>query len=267
MMLLPPALVALILGVVEGITEFLPVSSTGHLIVAGDLLGFTGERAATFEIFIQLGAILAVAWLYRARFWSAARHAAGPEGKAFLLPLFVAFLPVAVVGLALHHWITAHLFTPSVVAAALVIGGVAILLLERRAVTPSISITDPMPVRTALGIGLAQLLSLIPGTSRSAATILGGFALGCTREAATEFSFLLSVPVLGSATLYQLYKGRGALGAGDLPFFAIGTAVSFVVAFVVIQRFLKYVARHDFRVFAWYRIAFGLLLGLFYWVR
>lgn len=267
MMVLPPFLVAAILGVVEGITEFLPISSTGHLIVAGDLLGFTGERAATFEIFIQLGAILAVAWLYRARFWSALAHARGPEGRAFLLPLFVAFLPAAVVGLALHHWIKAYLFTPSVVAAALVAGGVAILVIERRRAAPTISLTTPMPIRTAFGIGLAQLLSLIPGTSRSAATILGGFALGCSREAATEFSFLLSVPVLGAATLYDLFKSRGALGAGDLPLFTIGTVVAFLVAFVVIQRFLRYVAGHDFRVFAWYRIGFGLLLGLYYWAR
>ena len=267
MMLLPPYVVALILGVVEGVTEFLPISSTGHLIVAGDLLGFTGERAATFEIFIQLGAILAVAWLYRARFASALLHARGPEGKAFILPLFVAFLPVALVGLALHRWIKDHLFTPATVAGALVVGGVAILLLERRKTAPTVTLATPMPVRTAFGIGLAQLLSLIPGTSRSAATILGGFALGCTREAATEFSFLLSVPVLGMATLYDLYKSRGALAAGDLPFFAVGTVVAFVVAFVVIQRFLRYVAGHDFRLFAWYRIGFGLLLGLFYWTR
>jgi undecaprenyl-diphosphatase len=127
--------------------------------------------------------------------------------------------------------------------------------------------TARMPVRTALGIGLAQLLSLIPGTSRSAATILGGFALGCSREAATEFSFLLSVPVLGMATLYVLYKSRGVLERGDLPFFALGTLVAFVVAFVVIQRFLRYVAQHDFRIFAWYRIGFGLLVGLYYWGR
>ena len=267
MMLLPPWLVAAILGVVEGVTEFLPVSSTGHLIVAGDLLGWTGERAATFEIFIQLGAILAVVWLYRARFFTALAHARGPEGKAFLLPLFVAFLPAAVVGLALHHWIKAYLFTPAVVAAALVVGGLVILLLERRTRPATVTLATPMPLRIALGIGLAQILALIPGTSRSAATILGGFALGCTREAATEFSFLLSVPVLGAATLYDLYKSRGALGPGDLPLFTIGTVVAFVVAFVVIQRFLRYVAGHDFRVFAWYRIAFGLLLGLFYWVR
>lgn len=266
-MLVPPLLVAIILGVVEGVTEFLPISSTGHLIVAGDLLGFAGDRSATFEIFIQLGAILAVVWLYRRRFASALTHATGPEGRAFLGPLFVAFLPVAVVGLAVHHWITAHLFTPAVVAAALVLGGVAILLVER--MRPAIVASDAnrMPFRLALGVGMAQLLSLIPGTSRSAATILGAFALGASREAATEFSFLLSVPVLGAATLYELYKARHALTADDATMLAVGTIVSFVVALVVIKAFLRFVSRNDFRVFAWYRIGFGLLLGLFYWTR
>lgn len=266
-MVLGPLLVAATLGVVEGITEFLPVSSTGHLIVAGDLLGFRGDRAATFEIFIQLGAILAVVWLYRRRFLGALTHATGPDGKAFLLPLLVAFLPVAVVGLAVHHWITAHLFTPAVVAAALVLGGVAILLIER--MRPAIVASDAtrLPLRTAFGIGLAQLLSLIPGTSRSATTILGAYALGVSREAATEFSFLLSVPVLGAATLYDLFKARHALTTDDAAMLAIGTLVSFVVALAVIQAFLKFVSRNDFKVFAWYRIGFGLLVGLFYWSR
>jgi undecaprenyl-diphosphatase len=266
-MLLPPFIVAAILGIVEGITEFLPVSSTGHLIVAGDLLQFTGERAATFEIFIQLGAVLAVVWLYRAKFVAALAHARGPEGRQLLLPLFVAFLPAAVVGLALHKWIKAALFTPSVVAIALVVGGVVILLVER--LRPAVIVTDAtrVPLRTAWGIGLAQLLSLIPGTSRSATTILGGYALGCSREAATEFSFLLSVPVLGAATLYDLYKSRAALAPGDALMFGVGTVVAFVVALVVIQGFLRFVSKHDFRVFAWYRIVFGLLLGVFYWSR
>lgn len=267
MTFVPPTAVAIILGIVEGVTEFLPISSTGHLIVAGDLLGFTGEKAATFEIFIQLGAILAVVWLYRRRFLGAVTHATGPAGKEFLLPLFVAFLPVAVVGLGVHHWITAHLFTPAVVAAALVLGGIAILLVERMRPPIVASDADRMPLRIALGVGLAQILSLIPGTSRSATTILGAFALGASREAATEFSFLLSVPVLGSATLYELYKARHALTPDDAMMLLVGTVVSFVVALVVIQAFLRFVSRNDFRVFAWYRIGFGLLLGLFYWAR
>lgn len=262
-----PLVTAVILGVVEGVTEFLPVSSTGHLIITGDLLGSSGELANTFAIFIQLGAVLAVCWHYRARLLAVGRTAGGPEGRAFLLPLFVAFLPAAVVGLLLHEWIKAVLFTPLVVAGALVVGGLAILVLER--IHPVDRITDAgrMPLRTALGIGLAQLLALIPGTSRSAATILGGYALGCSRQAATEFSFFLAIPVLGSATLYDLYKSRALLGEGEVFLFAVGTVTAFISALLVIRGFLKFVAGHDFRIFAWYRIGFGLLLAAYYWNR
>lgn len=262
-----PAITALVLGLVEGVTEFLPVSSTGHLIVASDLLGFAGPRADTFAIFIQLGAVLAVVWHYRGRLWTVTRQATAPEGKAFLLPLLVAFLPAAVIGLLLHDWIKATLFTPLVVAIALVVGGLAILLLERIHATDRVTDAGRMPLRTAFGIGLAQVIALIPGTSRSAATILGGFALGCSRAAATEFSFFLAIPVLGAATLYDLYQGRALFGASDLPFFVIGTVTAFVTALVVIRGFLRYVSGHDFRIFAWYRIGFGLLLATYYWPR
>jgi undecaprenyl-diphosphatase len=264
---LPPVLIGVLLGLVEGITEFLPISSTGHLIVVGDLLGLTGGRAATFEIFIQLGAVLAVVWHYRARLMDTARQAAAPEGRAFWLPLLVAFLPAAIVGLLFHDWIKAVLFTPLVVAGALVVGGLLILVIER--IHPADRVTDAtrIPLRTALGIGVAQVLALIPGTSRSAATILGGYALGCSRQAATEFSFFLAIPVLGAASLYDLVKSRALLGAADIPMFAVGTVVSFVTALIVIRAFLKYVSGHDFRLFAWYRIGFGLLLAWGYWGR
>ena len=179
---------AAVLGVVEGLTEFLPVSSTGHLILAGELLGWSGEEAAGFKIFIQLGAVLAVVWHYRAKLWAVAARVTAPEGRAFLLPLLVAFLPAAIVGLLFHDWIKAVLFTPLVVAGALVVGGVLILVVERVHAPSRITDASAMPVRTAFGIGLAQLLALIPGTSRSATTILGGYLLGCSREAATEFT-------------------------------------------------------------------------------
>ena len=259
-----PICQAVVLGVVEGVTEYLPVSSTGHLILAGDWVGLQGPVAATFEIFIQLGAVLAVVWHYRARLWEVGQRASGPEGRAFIIPLFVAFLPAAVVGLLLHGWIKAHLFTPLVVAGALVVGGVVILVLERIHFEDTILDAERMPVKTALGIGLAQILSLIPGTSRSATTILSGYALGCSRRAATEFSFLLAIPVLGAATLYDLYKSRALLSTGDVPMFIVGTVVAFATALVVIRGFLKYVSSHDFRIFAWYRIAFGVVVAFWY---
>jgi len=254
-----------ILGIVEGLTEFLPVSSTGHLILAGEWLGYTGPQAATFEIFIQLGAVLAVVWHYRDKLWQVGRSAGGQGGREFILPLFVAFLPAAIIGLLIHDWIKEVLFSPLVVAGALVVGGLLILVIER--IHPADRITDGarMPLRTALGIGFAQVLSLIPGTSRSATTILGGYLLGCSRQAATEFSFYLAIPVLGAATLYDLYKSRALLDAGDLLMFGVGTVVAFVTALVVIRGFLRYVSGHDFRIFAWYRIAFGGLLLWYYW--
>jgi undecaprenyl-diphosphatase len=259
-----PLLEAVVLGLVEGATEFIPVSSTGHLIVASAWLGRTGEAAKTFDIFIQLGAILAIVWLYRARLTQAVLAARSDEtSRRFLLNLLIAFLPAAVVGFLAHDWIKEHLFRVPVVAAALLAGGIAILLIERWGPPETVEGADAVPQRTALGIGLAQVLSLVPGTSRSGATIMGGYALGLSRRAATEFSFFLAIPVMLAATLYDLLKSLDALTAADVPGFAVGFVVSFISALVVVKGFLSYVSRHSFAVFAWYRIVFGALLLLF----
>jgi undecaprenyl-diphosphatase len=252
-----------ILGLVEGATEFIPVSSTGHLIVVSDWLGLVDERAKTFDIFIQLGAVLAIVWLYRARLWrtvTAARH--DVSSRLFVSNLLIAFLPAAVIGLLAHDWIKDRLFNSTVVAVALVAGGVLILLIERFAPAPRIDDISGVPIRTALGIGLAQVLSLIPGVSRSGATIMGGYSLGLSRIAATEFSFFLAIPVMVAATLYDLTKSWSVLTPPDIPLFAVGFIVSFVSAVVVVKAFLSYVSGHSFSVFAWYRIAFGIVLLL-----
>jgi undecaprenyl-diphosphatase len=254
---------AAVLGLVEGATEFIPVSSTGHLIVVGSWLGLLDERAKTFEIFIQLGAVLAIVWLYRARLGGAvlaARHE--PQSRRFLGNLIIAFLPAAVVGFLTHGWIKARLFNPMVVAVALVAGGLLILLIERWAPAPRISNVTEVPPRTALGIGVAQVLSLIPGTSRSGATIMGGYALGLSRLAATEFSFFLAIPVMLAATGYDLLKSWSTLVTADVPMFAVGFIVSFLSALVVVRAFLSYVSHHGFSAFAWYRIAFGIVVLL-----
>jgi undecaprenyl-diphosphatase len=252
---------AALLGLVEGATEFIPVSSTGHLIVASHWLGLVDERAKTFDIFIQLGAILAIVWIYRARLvQTLVQPRRDPTTRRLLVNLMIAFLPAAVVGFLTHDWIKARLFNPSVVAIALVLGGILILLIERWSPAPSVHDVNDVPPRTALGIGLAQVLSLIPGTSRSGATIMGGHALGLSRTAATEFSFFLAVPVMLAATTYDLAKSWSVLAAGDVPMFAVGFLVSFVSAVIVVKAFLSYVSGHSFAVFAWYRIGFGLLL-------
>ncbi|HQR18133.1 MAG TPA: undecaprenyl-diphosphate phosphatase [Gemmatimonadales bacterium] len=256
---------AALLGLVEGITEFIPVSSTGHLIVAGDLLDFTGERAKTFEIFIQLGAILSVVWLYRARFLGVARDLGRTEAsRRFVLNLALGFLPAAVIGFLAHKWIKAYLFTVPTVAGALVLGGLAILLIERTKPVERVPTVDSLTPRLAFGVGLAQVLALFPGVSRAGATILGGYLLGLSRTAATEFSFFLAVPVMFAATLLDLVSSRDALSAGDIPVFAVGFVVSFLSALVVIRAFLGFVARRDFTPFAWYRIAAGSAL-LLWW--
>lgn len=258
-----PLLKAAILGLVEGATEFIPVSSTGHLIVVSDWLGLVGERAKTFDVFIQLGAILAIVWLYRARLWRtvlAARHEVA--SRRFLGNLLIAFLPAAIVGVLTHEWIKVRLFNPTVVAVALVVGGVLILLIERWAPAPKVYDVNEVPAQTAFGIGLAQVLSLIPGTSRSGATIMGGYALGLSRIAATEFSFFLAIPVMFAATLFDLMKSWSVLTPSDIPPFAVGFIVSFLSALVVVRAFLSYVSGHSFRVFAWYRIVFGAALLL-----
>lgn len=262
----PAYLQALVLGLVEGITEFLPVSSTGHLIVVGYWIGFTGERAKVFEVVIQLGAILAVVWQYRATFTAAAKGWRDDRAaRRFLVSLGFGFLPVAVVGALAHGWIKAVLFSPQVVALALIAGGVAIIPVERWAAqrsTKAATRGDRVPPLIALGVGLVQTLALIPGVSRSAATILGGLALGLTREAATEFSFFLAVPVMLAATAFELTASLPLLTRGDAPVFALGLIAAYVSALVVIRALVTFVARHSFTVFAWYRIAAGLLVFL-----
>jgi undecaprenyl-diphosphatase len=254
---------AAVLGLVEGATEFIPVSSTGHLIVVSHWLNLLDERAKTFDIFIQLGAILAIVWLYRVRLWQVVRSAStDTRSRRFLGNVLIAFLPAAVVGFLAHDWIKEQLFRPVVVAAALVLGGIIILLIERWSPRSRISDVDGVRPPTALGIGLAQVLSLIPGTSRSGATILGGYALGLTRLAATEFSFFLAIPVMLAATLFDLLRSWSTLGPADIPMFLVGFVVSFVAAVIVVRGFLKYVSTHSFRAFAWYRIGFGVLVLL-----
>lgn len=251
---------AIILGLVEGATEFIPVSSTGHLIIASDWLDFTGERAKTFEIFIQLGAILSIVWLYRETFLGLLSAWSRQGPRRLLINLAIAFLPAAVVGFLFHGWIKQHLFNTLTVAIAMVAGGILILIIE--AIKPPTRVEDAeaIPPTTALGIGLAQVLSLFPGVSRSGATIMGGYCLGLSRRAATEFSFFLAVPVMVAATLFDLYGSRDVLTSADAPLFAVGFVVSFVSALVVVRAFLGYVSRKSFAVFAWYRIAFGCLL-------
>jgi len=243
---------AVFLGLVEGITEFLPISSTGHLIVAGSLLGFNDARGGVFFVAIQTGAMLAVVWEYRARFFRV--------DPALWRNLAVAFVPAAVLGLLFGSIIKQVLFRPVPVALAFILGGVVILLVERRSFAPRVESTRAMTWLDALKVGLAQCCALIPGTSRSGATIIGGMLFGMSRPAATEFSFFLAVPTLCAAGAYDLYKNRALFSSDDLGMFAAGLAVSFASAFVVIRWLIRYVATHDFRPFAWYRIAFGIVV-------
>ncbi len=256
-----PLVSALVLGVVEGLTEFLPVSSTGHLIIVSDLLGANDEKGKIFDIVIQLGAILAVCWEYRARFalaFSGIR--ADPLQQRFAANLAVAFVPAAALGFLFASGIKQYLFNPVAVAMALVAGAIAIFAIERwyaRRGAPRVTSVDAMTWRDALLIGFAQCLSLVPGTSRSGATIMGGMVVGLSRQAATEFSFFLAVPIMFAASGYQVVKYRELLAATDLGPFAVGFAVSFVAALVAVRGLIRFVATHDFRAFAWYRIALG----------
>ena len=253
---------ALILGLVEGITEFLPISSTGHLILAGNLLGFDDARAGVFYVAIQTGAMLAVVWEYRARFFRV-------DTKLWM-NLAVAFMPAAVLGLLFGSFIKQILFKPVPVALAFIVGGVIILVVERRRENVRVKDTRSMSWLDALKVGIAQCFALIPGTSRSGATIIGGMLFGLSRPAATEFSFFLAVPTLCAAGAYDLWKNRALFSVDDLGMFAVGISVSFVSAFVVIRWLIRYVATHDFRPFAWYRIVFGaavLLTAHYGWVN
>jgi undecaprenyl-diphosphatase len=258
---------AVILGIVEGLTEFLPISSTGHLIVVGDLLNFNDERGKVFEIVIQFAAILAVCWEYRTKLASVTSGLMQKQEAAqrFTLNLFIAFLPLAILGLLFGKAIKAHLFAPIPVALAFIIGAFIILWAEKRTHNVTIESVDDMHWKDALKMGCAQALALIPGTSRSGATIIGGLFFGLSRKAATEFSFFLAIPTLTMATLYEVVKYRHDFHADDLGIFLVGSIASFISAFFAVRGLLRYISRHDFTVFAWYRIAFGLIvLGTFY---
>jgi undecaprenyl-diphosphatase len=266
----PSLLVALLLGIVEGLTEFLPNTSTGHQIVAGSLLDYTGEQAKVFEIVIQAGAIIAVCWEFRARLVAVARGlSSDPVAQRFVVNLAVAFMPAAALGLLFGKAIKAELFAPVPVALAFVIGAFVILWAEmrqkRRPDQVRIDDVDAMRWTDALKVGCAQAFALIPGTSRSGATIIGGMLFGLSRKAATEFSFFLAIPTLFAACGYEIVRNRHLLSAADLPAFGVGFASAFVAAFLCVRWLLRYVSRNDFVPFAWYRIAFGAIILFTAW--
>jgi len=253
---------AFILGIVEGLTEFLPVSSTGHLIVVGDLIGFHND-GRVFEIAIQLGAILAIVFEYRQRFIGVATGiASDPKAQRFVLNLLVAFLPAAVIGLLFIKTIKYYLFNPLSVAVMLIVGGLIILWAERRTHQVRVHDVDDMSLLDAFKVGCAQVVSMIPGTSRSGATIIGGLFIGLDRKVAAEFSFFLAVPTMFAATFYDIYKHRDLLQLTDAPMFAVGFVTAFVSALLAVRTLVRFVANHSYEIFAWYRIAFGGLILL-----
>jgi undecaprenyl-diphosphatase len=253
---------AAIMGIVEGLTEFLPISSTGHLILAGSLLGFDDDKAKVFDIAIQTGAIFAVVLVFWRRIHSTlVALPRQPKARRFALNLLIAFLPAVLLGLLFGNLIKAHLFTPVVVASTFIIGGLIILWAEKRPPgSVRIEHVDDMTPWDALKVGLVQCLAMIPGTSRSGSTIIGGMLLGLSRQAATEFSFFLAIPTLIGAGIYSLYKERALLSAADVPLFAVGLAFSFISAWLCVRWLLRYISTHDFIPFAWYRIAFGIVV-------
>jgi len=253
--------IAILLGIIEGLTEFLPISSTGHLIVFGELLGFQGPPGKMFEISIQLGAILAICWLYRKMLWDVATHLHRQrDAQNFTLNLFLAFLPAAMLGLAFHHCITEYLFNPGVVAVTMILGGFAIIAVEKyKPVARTISIPEISPVR-ALLIGLFQSLAMIPGVSRSGATIMGGLLLGVERKTATEFSFFLALPIMFAATFFDLFKHRHDLSSDGISLIAVGFVTAFFSAMACVKWLVGFVSHHTFVPFAWYRIVFGSLI-------
>jgi undecaprenyl-diphosphatase len=257
---------AFILGLVEGATEFLPVSSTGHLIIVGDLMHFNDEKSKVFKIFIQLGAILAICWEYRSRLeFVGSRMLNDRVAQQFILKLAIAFMPAALLGLLFHSQIKAFLFSPFTVAIALIAGGFVILLVERLHLQPSTRMVDDMSLSQALKIGFAQSLALIPGVSRSGATILGGMMFGLSRQAATEFSFFVAIPIMFAATFYDLLKNRNLLVWDDVTLFAVGFITAFFAALLAVKTLVRYVANHDFRIFAYYRIVFGCIVLAYFW--
>jgi len=255
--------VSIVLGIVEGLTEFLPISSTGHLILVSELLGFKGKRAEAFEVFIQLGAILAVVWEFRVRLLRVATGVlGGGESRAFGMKILLAFLPAAVVGGLIHDFISDRLFGPLPVAAALITGAILIFVVERFHPPMRTHHADDISWRQALLIGVAQCFAMWPGFSRSAATILGGLTVGLDRRAAVEFSFFLAIPTMFAATTYSLVKNWTHLESGDVLWLSISFVISFVVAWASIRWFLHFVSSHSFKLFAWYRLALGALVLL-----
>ena len=255
------AIKALILGVVEGLTEFLPVSSTGHLIVVGSLLNWNDEKGKLFEIVIQFAAILAVCWEYRRRLWAvAANLGTDPKARRFALNILLAFMPAAVLGVLLIKTIKLYLFAAVPVAAAFIVGGLIILWIESRPRTARIESVDAIKPADAVWVGFAQALSMIPGTSRSGATIMGGLLRGLSRKAATEFSFFLAIPTIFAATAYELFKARHELSLDALSVIGVGSVASFVSASFAVRALIRYISAHNFKIFAWYRIAFGVVI-------
>jgi len=259
------ALKALIMGIVEGLTEFLPISSTGHLILAGSLLNFTGDKVKVFEIAIQAGAMLAVCWEYRVKIAGVlAGLFSDAKAQRFAANLVIAFLPAAVLGFVFNKAIKATLFSPVPVALAFIVGGLVILWIEKRNRNSPAAIrvdsVDDMSALDALKVGCAQAFALIPGTSRSGATIIGAMMFGLSRKAATEFSFFLAIPTLFAATIYSVYKERALLSMADLPWFGVGAVSAFFSAFLCVRWLLRYISTHDFTIFAWYRIIFGFIV-------
>lgn len=258
---------AAILGCVEGFTEFLPISSTGHLIVVGSLLDFNDERGKLFTIVIQSAAIAAVMWEYRSKIFNIINGLKNKNTAAqhFVFNVFIAFLPLAVLGILFGKHIKTALFNPLTVAVTSIIGAIFILWAEKRAHVVSVETADDLSWKDALKVGFAQALALIPGTSRSGATIIGGLFFGLSRKAATEFTFFLAMPVLIGATIYELYKERALLNSADLDMWMVGAVSSFVSAFLCVRWLLRYISTHDFTIFAWYRIAFGLIVLITYY--
>ncbi|HLT26851.1 MAG TPA: undecaprenyl-diphosphate phosphatase [Zeimonas sp.] len=264
---LPILVKAALLGIIEGLTEFLPISSTGHLILASSVLGFEGEKAKMFTVSIQTGAMLAVIWYYRARITDTfGGMLFDARARRFALNVVVAFVPAAALGLLFAESIKERLFHPVPVAIAFVVGGLLILWVERGRHRPAlIDDVDAMTLRDAVKVGIAQAFALIPGTSRSGATIVGGMLFGLSRAAATEFSFFLAIPTLIGAGVYDAWKYRALLGPGDAPMFAVGLLFSFFAALACVRWLIRYVARNDFVPFAWYRIAFGIVVLVTAW--
>jgi undecaprenyl-diphosphatase len=253
---------AAIMGVVEGATEFLPISSTGHLILAGDLMNFMDhDKRGVFEIAIQLGAILAVVWEYRERFVSTfAGIGRDPIANRLIINLAIAFLPLAILGLTFGDHIKAALFKPVPVAIAFIVGAFIILWAEKRVHTVTIETVDEIKPMDALKLGFAQAVALIPGMSRSGSTIIGGLFFGLSRKAAAEFSFFLAVPTLGIASIYSMYKDRALLSMDDMGAWVVGFIFAFISAMIAVRALIRYVSHHDFTIFAWYRIAFGVIV-------